>query len=67
MMSEKAAAAVYGLFDAQKAMLQLTGAAIRHPFDFAVLAKAPIAIADAALQPAMRKVRANSRRLSRAR
>jgi hypothetical protein len=67
MVSEKAAALVEGAFDAQVEMVRLAGAAAAgrlHPID---LANAPAAIASAAMRPAFRRVRANSRRLHRRR
>jgi hypothetical protein len=67
MVSEKAAAAAEGAFGLQMEMLRLAGSAMLRPLDFAAAAQAPAALVDAALTPGMRKVKANSRRLSRRR
>ena len=65
MVSEKATAMIEGVFDAQKEMLRLAGAAASGRLDLADFASAPASIAEAGLRPAFRRVRANSRRLSR--
>jgi hypothetical protein len=67
MVSEKAAAMAEGAFAAQKETLRLVRAGLRPRSGFAALAQAPVTIADTALRPAMRKVKANSRRLSKRR
>jgi hypothetical protein len=67
MVSEKAAAMIEGVFDAQREMLRLTDAAVSGRLDLSDLASAPSSIAEAGLRPAFRVVKANSRRLSRVR
>ena|SRR5665213_676895 len=67
MVTEKAAAAAEGAFGVQMEMLRLAGGAMLRPLDFAAAAQAPAALVEAALKPGMRKVKANSRRLSRRR
>jgi hypothetical protein len=65
MIREKTAAAIEGLFNAQKELMRLTGAAMTGRLDAAALSDAASAIATAGLLPAFRVVKANSRRLSR--
>ena len=67
MVSEKTAAMVEGAFGAQKEMLRLARAGLRPRSRFAALVQAPVTIANTAFRPAMRKVKANSRRLSKRR
>jgi hypothetical protein len=65
MVSEKTSAMVEGAFNAQREMLRLTGAAMTGRLDFSEMPDAAVAIASAGLRPALRTVKANSRRLSR--
>jgi len=65
MVSEKTAAMVDGAFAVQREMLQLTGKAITGALSFQDVADMPANIASAGLRPALRTVKANSRRLSR--
>ena len=65
MVSEKTTAMVEGMLDAQKEMFRLAGAAATGRLNLADLAEAPAAITEAGLRPAFRRVKANSRRLSR--
>jgi hypothetical protein len=67
MVGEKAAAMAEGACGTQKEILRLARAGLRRRSSVAVLAQAPVTIAAAALRPAMRKVKANSRRLSKRR
>lgn len=67
MVTEKSAATAEGAFGMQMEILRLAGSAMLRPFDFAAAAQAPAALVEAALEPGMRKVKANSRRLSRRR
>jgi len=67
MVSEKAAALVEGAFDAQIEVMRLAGAAATGRLQLDDLAGAPTSIAAAAMRPAIRRVRANSRRLHRKR
>ena len=65
MVSEKAAAAVEGLWDAQVEALRIAGDAATGRLAFADLASLPAHVATAGLRPAFRCVRANSKRLRR--
>jgi hypothetical protein len=67
MVSEKTAAAVEGLWDAQIEALRIAGEAATGRLAFADLAGLPAHVASAGLRPAFRRVRANSTRLRRAR
>jgi hypothetical protein len=67
MVSEKAAAAFEGAWDAQAEMLRIAGEAATGKLQFADLAGAPADIAAAGLRPAFRRVKANSKRLHRGR
>jgi len=67
MVAEKAAATAEGAFGLQMEMLRVAGNAMLRPLDFAAAAQAPATLVEAALEPGMRKVKANSRRLSRRR
>src|SRR6185312_3022899 len=67
MVGEKAVAIADGALDTQKEMLRLARAGLGRRPRLAALAHAPVAIADKAMRPAMRKVKANSRRLSKRR
>lgn len=65
MVSEKAAAMIEGMWDAQVEALHIAGKAATgqlHPTELAVL---PAQIAAAGLRPALRRVKANSQRLHR--
>ena len=65
MMSEKAAAAFEGAWDAQVEALRIAGQAATGRLQFDDLAGAPADIAAAGLRPAFRRVKANSKRLHR--
>ena len=65
MISEKTAAMIEGVFDAQIETMRIAGAAATGRLEFADLAGAPAHIAAAGLRPAFRRVKANSRRLQR--
>jgi hypothetical protein len=65
MVAEKGAATVEGLFEAQKVILKLAGAAMRGQINPATIPAAIAAVAVAGLRPAFRTVKANSRRLGR--
>jgi len=67
MVGEKAGAIIDGAFDAQKEILRLAANVMRRPFDLAAMTQTSTSIADAALRPAFRRVKANSRRLSKSR
>ena len=67
MVSEKFAAMFEGALDAQVETMRLIGAAATGRLQMADMAGAPVSIAAAGLRPAMRTVKANSRRLSRKR
>lgn len=65
MVSEKAAAAVEGAWDAHVEAMRLTRDAMTGRMQFQDLAGAAAQIAAAGLRPAFRRVKANSRRLRR--
>ena len=65
MVSEKAAAAFEGRWDAQVEAIRIAGEAATGRLAFADLAGLPAHVAAASLRPAFRRVRANSRRLRR--
>jgi hypothetical protein len=65
MVSEKTSAMIEGMFDAQKEMMRLCAAAATGRLEFTDVAEAAGSIAEAGLKPAFRRVKANSRRLSR--
>jgi hypothetical protein len=65
MVSEKAAAAFEGAWDAQIEALRIAGAAATGRLQLSDLAAAPADIAAAGLRPAFRRVKANSKRLHR--
>jgi hypothetical protein len=65
MVSEKTSAMVEGAFNVQREMVRLAGAAMTGRLDVSQMQDAAVAIASAGLRPAMRTVKANSRRLSR--
>ena len=67
MVMEKASAAVAGALDGHKVALRLGAEALGGKLRPADLAAAPAAIAAASLKPAFRRVRSNSKRLSRKR
>jgi hypothetical protein len=67
MVGEKAGAIIDGVFDVQKEILRLAAGAMRRPLDLAVMTQTSASIVDAALRPAFRRVKANSRRLSKSR
>lgn len=67
MVSEKAAAAFEGAWDAQVEALRIAGRAATGRLQLEDLAEAPADIAAAGLRPAFRRVKANSRRLHRRR
>ena len=63
MVAEKANAIIDGTFAAQKETLRLTAKAMRRPLDLSAMTQTSASIVDAALRPAFRRVKANSRRL----
>jgi len=65
MVSEKAAAMVEGVFDAQIEAMRIVGKAATGRLQISDLAEAPSNIAAAGFRPAFRRVKANSRRLHR--
>jgi hypothetical protein len=65
MISEKAAAAIEGAWDAHVEVMRLTGDAMTGRMQFHDVAGAAAQIAAAGLRPAFRRVKANSRRLRR--
>lgn len=65
MVTEKLAAATTGLIDSQAAMMRLALSAMSGGLGRKAIAQAPTRIVDAATRPALRKVRANARRLTR--
>lgn len=65
MASEKVAAFIDGVVDAQREMMRLSVALMGGRIEFQTMANASISVAAAALQPAFRTVKANSRRLQR--
>ncbi len=65
MVSEKAAAAFEGVWDAQIEALRIAGEAATGRLQLDDLAGAPADIVAAGLRPAFRRVKANSRRLHR--
>jgi hypothetical protein len=67
MVLEKAGAAVAGAVDAQQVALRFGANAVAGKLQPVDVAVAPAAIAVASLKPAFRKVRSNSKRLSRRR
>jgi hypothetical protein len=67
MVGEKVGAMIDGTFDAQKEILRLAANAMRGPLDLAAMTQHSASIIDAALRPALRRVKANSRRLSKPR
>ena len=67
MMGEKVGAMIDGAFDANTEILRLSTDTIKHPFNLAAITRTSASIVDAALRPAFRRVKANSRRLSKSR
>ena len=67
MVGEKASAMFDGALDANKEFMRLAADAVMRPFDLAAMTQNSASIVDAALRPAFRRVKANSRRLSRSR
>lgn len=67
MVGEKAGAMIDGAFDAQKEMLRLAVNTVKRPFDLAAMTQNSASIVNAALRPAFRRVKANSRRLNKSR
>ena len=67
MVAEKASAMVEGAWDANKEFLRIGAATMLRPFDFAAMTQNSASIVDAALRPAFRRLKANSRRLSKSR
>ncbi len=65
MVSEKAAAAFEGAWDAQVEALRIAGQAATGRLQLDELAGAPADIMAAGLRPAFRRVKANSKRLHR--
>jgi hypothetical protein len=67
MVGEKAGAMIDGAFDAQKEILRLAANAMRRPLNLSALTQNSASIVDVALRPAFRRVKGNSRRLSKSR
>ena len=67
MVAEKASAMVEGAWGANKEFLRIGADTLLRPFDFAAMAQNSASMVDAALRPAFRRVKANSRRLSKSR
>ena len=67
MVAEKASATVEGVLDANREFLRIGADTLLRPFDYAAMTQNSASIADAALRPAFRRVKANSRRLSKSR
>lgn len=67
MVAEKASAMVDGVLDANKEFLRIGADTILRPFDFAAMTQNSASIVNAALRPAFRRVKANSRRLNKSR
>ena len=67
MVGEKVGAMIEGAFHANTEILRLANDTIKHPFDLAAMTRISASIFDAALRPAFRRVKANSRRLSKSR
>jgi hypothetical protein len=67
MVLEKAGAAVAGALDGQQVALRISADALAGKLKPADMAVAPAAVAVASLKPALRRVRSNSKRLSRRR
>jgi hypothetical protein len=65
MVSEKTGAMIEGAASAQMEAVRLAARIATGTWSPADAAHAPLAIAAAALEPAFRRVRSNSRRLSR--
>jgi hypothetical protein len=63
MVSEKVAATSQGILAAQAEILHLATAAMAGKLELSDTCRAPLAIATATLKPALRTVKANSRRL----
>jgi hypothetical protein len=67
MVDEKAGAMIDGAFDARTEILRLAAKAMRRPFDLSAMTQTSASIVDAAMRPAFRRVKANSRLLSKSR
>jgi hypothetical protein len=67
MVGEKASAMFDGVLDANKEFLRIAADTIMRPFDLAAMTQNSASIVDAALRPAFRRVKANSRRLRKSR
>jgi hypothetical protein len=65
VVGEKVTAVMDGVIGAQREMLRLTTAAMSGRLEFQDMADASASVAAAAMQPAFRTVKANSRRLRR--
>jgi hypothetical protein len=65
MVSEKIVAMMQGAFEAQMELIRLTSRVMTGSLGSKQIMEMPAAIAGAALRPAFRKVKANSRRLGR--
>lgn len=65
MVSEKVAAAIEGALDVQLETMKFAAAAATGQLKLDDIAGAPVTIAAAGLRPALRRVKANSRRLRR--
>jgi hypothetical protein len=67
MVGEKASTMFDGVLDANKEFLRIAADTIMRPFDLAATTQNSASIVDAALRPAFRRVKANSRRLRKSR
>ena len=67
MVGEKTGASIDGVFDATEEDFAACRQCILRPFDVAAMTQNTASIVDAALRPAFRRVKANSRRLSKSR
>jgi len=67
MISEKVDATAKGVVQAQTEALRITGKALAGKLKFSDAYSAPLAIVSATIMPALRTVKANSRRLAKRR
>ena len=67
MVGEKASTMFDCVLDANKEFLRIAADTLMRPFDLVAMTQNSASIVDAALRPAFRRVKANSRRLSKSR
>jgi hypothetical protein len=67
MVGEKTSVMFDGVIDANREFMRLAADTVMRPFDLAAMTQNSASIVDAALRPAFRRVKANSRRLSKSR